>query len=92
MENSSAGKFKSNFNSYLEIFAPLILHFFDMSIVEVLIRAKLYYSVSHDFASICFVLSMALLFNHYHKKMDTKQKDFSWRQIGVVSLFCYYNN
>lgn len=92
MENSSAGKFKSNFNSYLEIFVPVILHFFDISIVEVLIRARLYYPVSHDFASVCFVMSMALLFNHNHKKLDPKQKEFSFFQIGAVSLFCYYNN
>lgn len=87
MENPRTVLFKSNIRTYLEIFLPVILHLLDISIVEVLIHAKFFYPVSHDFASVCFVLSMALVFTHYHKKMDPNQNEFSYIQFGKVSLF-----
>lgn len=87
MESPRTRLFKSNLKTYLEIVLPVILHLFDLSIVEVLIHARFIYPVSHDFASVCFVLSLALVFSHYHKKMDPKQNEFSLMQFGNVSLF-----
>lgn len=87
MDKPRTDLLKSSFKMYLEILLPVILHLFDVSIVEICIRLKIFYSVSHDFASVCFVLTVSLIFNQYHKKVDSKQKEFSLFQIGVVVSF-----
>lgn len=76
-------KIENNVKSWLEILVPPTLHIFDVSIVEFLINARIFYAVSHDFGSVLFVLSLSMIFNRIIQK---KSKPDSGKLHSVNSI------
>lgn len=56
--------------AFMEILVPFILHYFDISLVEMIINGKFFYNVKSDFSSLLFFLSMSMIFQVYRKKKN----------------------
>lgn len=52
----------------LEVIAAPMTHMLHLSIVEIVIHGKLFYSIGSDFASILFMMSVAMIIQAIRKK------------------------
>lgn len=81
----------------VEVLFPMLMHFFDLSIVEMITNGRLLYSVESDFNSILFIFSISMIFQYIRKK---KNDDLSRKPLQmslIVSLkfsgiYLYFNS
>lgn len=70
--------------SILEVLFPTLLHFFNVSILEIIINGDIFLPLDSDFASILFTLSVAMICQAIRKRKSNELSEMPVQMIGVV--------
>ena len=71
----------------LEVLMPPLVHMLNLSLVEIVIHGRILYDVMSDTASIIFMMSLAMIFQAFRKKIAPEVKSFPTKMALVVSEF-----
>lgn len=72
--------------STLEVIFPSIIHMLNLSLVEVVIHGKIFYVVKSDFASMMFMLSIAMIFQAFRKKIMPEATKIPMKMLAIVRM------
>lgn len=66
-----------------ELLVPTVMHYFDLSLVEMLINGRFIYAVKSDFSTVLFYVSMSMIFQALRRK-NFDVINFQLKLIGMV--------
>jgi hypothetical protein len=69
----------------MEVMMPPLIHWLNLSIVEILIHGKIFYDVLSDAPSLIFMMSVAMIFQAIRKKIFPEATKIPSRMFLVVS-------
>jgi len=69
----------------LEVTFPVMMHFFNLSIIEIMINARIFYHVESSFDSILFMMSISMIFQTIRKARIGNISGNPLHMIGFVS-------
>ena len=81
MENEQISKYLAA----SELLVPALMHYFDLSMVEVVINGRFIYDIKSDFSSILFYISMSMIFQAARKKKNVDVINMPLKIVGVVT-------
>lgn len=76
---------------FLEVTFPVMMHFFNMSIIEVMINARIFYHIESSFDSILFIMSISMVFQTIRKQRSGNFNEKPLHMIGFVSALVLIN-
>lgn len=70
----------------MEILMPPLVHFLNLSVVEILIHGRIFYGCLSNFASVLFILSLAMIFQKFRKQILPSATSVLQRFFFLVNL------